>query len=88
MSRTPREAERDNGTQGEESIFDLLTAYHRSLENMKAWLDEAGFDEVERMGIVDAWQAEMSEWFRSKGYCFACNRRVEHCHCDAGRPPH
>ncbi|MDQ7008215.1 MAG: hypothetical protein Q9Q40_13400 [Acidobacteriota bacterium] len=87
MSRTPNDTEPTEGAGGESTIFDLLTAYHRSLENMAAWLDEAGFEEVERMGIVDAWQAEMTEWFRSKGYCFACNRRLELCHCDEGESP-
>lgn len=63
------------------TIFDLLSAYHRSLDNMRAWLDEAEFDEVERMGIVDAWQAEMMEWFRSHGYCFGCNKALQRCGC-------
>ena len=68
-------------SQTKPSIFELLTAYHQSLENMKAWLDEAGFDEVERIGIVDAWMAEMSAWFESQGYCFACNRELDRCDC-------
>jgi len=63
------------------TIFELLAAYHRSLENMRAWLDEAGFDEVERIGIADAWQDEMTEWFKEHGYCFACNRPLDRCRC-------
>ena len=63
------------------TIFDLLTAYHQSLDNMKAWLDEAGFDEIERIGIADAWMAEMSAWFESQGYCFACNKELARCEC-------
>jgi hypothetical protein len=64
------------------SIFELLSAYHRSLETMKAWLDEAELAEAERMGIADAWQAEMSAWFRSNGFCFACNRPLDRCSCE------
>ncbi len=65
-----------------ETIFDLLSAYHASLDNMKAWLDEADFSEVERVGIADAWQSEMSAWFTSKGYCFGCNRPLSRCLCE------
>lgn len=66
----------------ERTIFDLLQDYHRSLRNMHAWLDEAGLDEVERVGIADAWQAEMRAWFRAHGFCFGCNRPLERCDCD------
>jgi len=66
------------------TIFDLLTAYHRSLDNMTSWLDEAGLDEIERVGIADAWLSEMSDWFRSHGYCFACNRSLDRCCCAEG----
>ena len=65
------------------SIFELLSTYHRSLENMKTWLDAAGFSEVERIGLADAWQAEMTAWFREQGYCFACNKPLRRCTCEA-----
>lgn len=69
----------------DKSIFDLLTAYHHSLENMKAWLSEASFTDVERIGIIDAWQEEMREYFAVHGYCFACNRTLSRCRCE--EPP-
>lgn len=64
------------------TIFDLLTAYHKSLESMKAWLIEAPMSELERIAIADAWQAEMRAWFRANGYCFSCNRPIERCSCE------
>jgi hypothetical protein len=63
------------------TIFDLLSAYHRSLDDMRAWLDEAGLPELERIALADAWQTEMHAWFKSHGYCFACNRALERCAC-------
>ncbi|UCF68248.1 MAG: hypothetical protein JSV80_02800 [Acidobacteriota bacterium] len=66
---------------GAQTIFELLTAYHRSLDAMKQWLDEAGLSDVERISIADAWQAEMTDWFREQGYCFACNRPLRRCGC-------
>lgn len=75
--------------EGEEpkSIFELLSAYHRSLENMKAWLHEATLSEVERIGIIDAWQDEMREFFAVHGYCFGCNRNLERCECEEPLDP-
>ncbi|GEM_PF-2377194 len=67
------------------TIFDLLSSYHRSLENMKAWLDEANLSSEERIGIADAWQEEAFAWFHSHGYCFACNRNLQRCRCDTVR---
>jgi hypothetical protein len=64
------------------TIFDLLTAYHRSLENMRSWLDDAPLSRVERIGIIDAWQEEMREFFEEHGYCFGCNRRLDRCSCE------
>lgn len=64
------------------SIFELLSEYHRSLESMQSWLSSAELTESERMGIADAWQHEMAEWFRSHGYCFGCNRSLDRCECD------
>ena len=69
------------------TIFDLLTAYHRSLENMKAWLAEAGLDPDERAAIADAWQEDMVAWFREHGYCFVCHRPLERCRCADASPP-
>ena len=69
------------------TIFDLLTAYHRSLENMKSWLNDAPLSSVERIGIIDAWQDEMREFFAENGYCFACNRRLERCRCEESSSP-
>ena len=68
--------------QGERTIFDLLQDYNRSLRNMRAWLDEAGLDELDRVGIADAWQSEMRAWFRAHGFCFGCNRVLERCDCE------
>ena len=65
------------------TIFELLTAYHRSLENMKAWLAEADLDPLERAAIADAWQEEMVAWFREHGYCFVCHRPLARCRCEA-----
>ncbi len=70
-----------NSTVAKPTIFELLTAYHQSLDNMKAWLEEADLDEVARMGIADAWQAEMTASFEAQGYCFACNRELDRCTC-------
>jgi hypothetical protein len=36
------------------SIFQLLSEYHTSLDNMRSWLHDSTLDEVERMGIIDA----------------------------------
>jgi len=69
------------------SIFELLSAYHRSLENMKAWLHEASLSEVERIGIIDAWQDEMREFFALHGYCFGCNRCLDRCDCEEPLDP-
>jgi hypothetical protein len=63
------------------TIFQLLSEYHRRLDDMKERLDDDEIGEVERIGIADAWQAEMDEWFRSHGYCFACNRSLARCAC-------
>ncbi|RMG43155.1 MAG: hypothetical protein D6718_12855 [Acidobacteria bacterium] len=76
------DADAPGGNDAPLTIFDLLTAYHRSLETMRAWLDEADMTDVERAGIADAWQAEMAEWFRRHGYCFGCNRPLARCSCD------
>jgi hypothetical protein len=64
------------------TIFHVLSDYHRSLANMKAWLAESTLDDVERVGIVDAWQEEMKDYFRRHGYCFACNRSLPRCRCE------
>jgi hypothetical protein len=63
------------------SIFQLLTEYHTSLDNMRSWLHDSTLDEVERMGIIDAWQEEMKQYFKKHGFCFACNRPLLRCRC-------
>ncbi len=52
---------------------------------MKGWLGESGLAESERMGVVDAWQQEMLDYFRENGFCFACNRPLARCRCE--EPP-
>lgn len=63
------------------TIFELLSEYHQSLESMRLWLETADLDDAERIGIADAWQDEMAEWFHQNGYCFGCNRPLERCGC-------
>ncbi|NJN64441.1 MAG: hypothetical protein HC882_05885 [Acidobacteria bacterium] len=81
MNPTPS-GEVEDDDRPPKTIFDLLTTYHRSLDNMKRWLEESDLDEIERIGIADAWQGEMHAWFRANGYCFACNRALERCTCE------
>jgi hypothetical protein len=86
MQRLPHDATSDLAVdqptgRAPRTIFDLLTAYHASLDNMRNWLREAELSELERVAIADAWQSEMREWFRSNGHCFACNRALERCGC-------
>ena len=69
------------------SIFQLLTEYHTSLENMRSWLHDSTLDEVERMGIIDAWQEEMKQYFQKHGFCFACNRPLGRCRCEEALYP-
>ncbi len=64
------------------SIFELLSAYHQSLDNMRLWLAEADLNDLERIAIVDAWQDEMKQWFSENGYCFACNKPLGRCDCN------
>jgi hypothetical protein len=66
----------------EKTIFQVLTDYHRSLDNMKSWLAELSIDHVERVGLVDAWQEEMKEYFQRNGFCFGCNRPLPRCRCE------
>ena len=63
------------------NIFQLLSEYHTSLDNMRDWLHDSSLDEVERMGIIDAWQEEMRQYFKKHGFCFACNRPLSRCRC-------
>ncbi len=86
MMLPPRFVPESAGESAGRSIFDLLSTYHRSLDNMKRWLQESDLDEVERIGIADAWQSEMNEWFRDHGYCFACNRPLVRCSCAPDEP--
>lgn len=66
---------------GPAKIFELLRAYHTSLETMRLWLDAAELSDDERIGIADAWQSEMKALFRESGFCFACNRSLDRCVC-------
>ncbi|MCP3978455.1 MAG: hypothetical protein GY716_03855 [bacterium] len=67
------------------TIFDLRSAYHTSLSNMRGWLLDnslcRGLTQLDRLSILDAWQQEMVEFFERNGHCFACNRRLERCTC-------
>ena len=63
------------------NIFQLLTEYHTSLDNMRSWRHDSTLDEIEWMGIIDAWQEEMKQYFKVNGYCFACNRPLLRCRC-------
>lgn len=66
-------------------IFELRTAYHNSLANMRVWLGDTSLSGqltvLDRLSILDAWQQEMSEFFERNGYCFVCNRRLGRCEC-------
>ena len=71
----------DGATHGK-TIFELLSEYHRSLDTMRSWLVGSPLDDVERVGIVDAWQEEMRQYFERNGFCFACNRPLPRCRCE------
>jgi len=66
-------------------IFELRTAYHNSLANMRVWLGDSSLSGrltvLDRLSILDAWHQEMTEFFERNGYCFVCNRRLERCEC-------
>lgn len=72
-------------TDGEMTIFDLRTAYHTSLSNMRSWLGDTSVSGhltvLDRLSILDAWQQEMLEFFEEHGYCFACSKRLQRCDC-------
>ena len=63
------------------TIFELRTAYHDSLSNMRVWLGDSDLSGrltvLDRLSILDAWQQEMLEFFEKNGYCFSCSRRLE-----------
>ena len=67
------------------TIFELRTAYHNSLANMRVWLGDSALSGrltvLDRLSILDAWQQEMLEFFEKNGYCFGCNRRLDRCRC-------
>jgi len=66
-------------------IFDLRTAYHDSLSNMRGWLGDTAVSGrltmLDKLSILDAWQQEMVEFFERNGHCFVCNRPVVRCEC-------
>ncbi|MFB3117750.1 MAG: hypothetical protein ACE1ZP_03200 [Myxococcota bacterium] len=66
-------------------IFDLRTAYHDSLSNMRGWLGDTAVSGrltmLDKLSILDAWQQEMVEFFEHNGHCFACNRTLGRCEC-------
>ena len=70
------------------TIFELRTAYHNSLANMRVWLGDSTLSGrltvLDRLSILDAWQQEMLEFFEKNGYCFACSRRLNRCVCERG----
>ncbi len=63
-------------------IFELLSTYNRSRENIRLLLDLSGMSDFEKVGFVDAWQDEMVDFFAHHGYCFACNRHLDRCECE------
>ena len=67
------------------TIFEIRTAYHNSLANMRNWFGDEGVSGrltvLDRLSILDAWQQEMVEFFERHGHCFACNRRLDRCRC-------
>ena len=67
------------------TIFEIRTAYHNSLANMRTWFGDEGVSGrltmLDRLSILDAWQQEMVEFFEKNGYCFACSRKLERCRC-------
>lgn len=81
-TRSIRTEDRTGAEARQLTIFELLTEYHRSLETMELWLESADLTDSERIGIADAWQQEMAEWFRGQGYCFGCNRPLDRCQCE------
>ena len=70
------------------TIFEVRTAYHNSLANMRNWFGDEGVSGrltvLDRLSILDAWQQEMVEFFEKNGYCFTCSRRLDRCHCREG----
>lgn len=75
---------------GAVTIFDLRTAYHNSLANMRVWLSDEAFSGrltmLDRLSILDAWRQEMIEFFERNGYCIHCSRRLERCECPDRAP--
>lgn len=73
------------------TIFELRSAYHDSLANMRVWLGDSSIagrlTVLDRLSILDAWHQEMTEFFERNGFCFACNRRLERCECPENAPP-
>lgn len=69
------------------SIFELRTAYHNSLSNMRGWLGDTRVSgrltTLDRLSILDAWRQEMLEFFEHHGYCFKCSRRLDRCRCES-----
>ena len=67
------------------TIFELRTAYHDSLANMRVWLSDdalsGNLTVLDRLSILDAWQQEMLEFFESNGFCLQCSRRLSRCAC-------
>lgn len=67
------------------TIFEIRTAYHNSLANMRNWFGDEHLSGrltvLDRLSILDAWQQEMVEFFEKHGHCFACSRRLDRCRC-------
>ena len=54
------------------TIFEIRTAYHNSLANMRNWFGDEGVSGrltvLDRLSILDAWQQEMVEFFERHGF--------------------
>jgi hypothetical protein len=67
------------------TIFELRSAYHDSLANMRVWLGDSNLSGrltvLDRLSILDAWHQEMAEFFERNGFCLGCNRPLHRCDC-------
>ncbi|MBI4161417.1 MAG: hypothetical protein HY509_03110 [Acidobacteria bacterium] len=66
---------------GAKTIFELNRIYRDSLQNMIEWMEITSLTSDWKIGIIDAWQDDLKELFRSHGYCYGCNRELVRCRC-------
>lgn len=71
-----------NASHPNRRIFELLRAYHQSRENIRTLINLSPMSDYEKVGLIDAWQEEMADFFAENGYCFACNRLLARCQCE------